>query len=212
MHPRASWLVALFAVPFGFVLDGASSAAHAKPPPWAPAHGYREKHHDDDRDERHEGHDRDHDRDRVWTGYSGRDYDDDYGIAAGRCNREAVGAVIGGVAGGVIANRVSNRDDRVVATILGAAVGALVGSRIGKNMDERDRACMGHALELGTTGRGVEWRGDGGRRYEMVPRDGRRIDARVCRDFDLRVYDEAGRRTTRRGTACQSRPGVWETR
>jgi Glycine zipper 2TM domain len=81
------------------------SEAYADPPPWAPAHGYRAKGKDKGK------------RTKYYVGYSGREYDGDYDIIRGRCDREKVGAVIGGVIGGVIGNEVANRDNRVVATI-----------------------------------------------------------------------------------------------
>ena len=43
--------------------------------------------------------------------------------------------------GAVIGAQVARHDDRVF--------GAVAGHAIGDSMDERDRACMGHALELG---------------------------------------------------------------
>ncbi|TCJ18142.1 hypothetical protein EZJ19_02570, partial [Parasulfuritortus cantonensis] len=60
----------------------------ADPPGQAPAHGWRKKH------------------DPYYMGYTGRKWDDDYGITLGRCNRDAVGAVLGGVVGGAIGSRV----------------------------------------------------------------------------------------------------------
>lgn len=204
-----------------FLLCLPAANVYADPPPWAPAHGWRDKHgdreeRDDDRDENHDE-DRDHDRgkhhrqrERYYTGYSGAEYDRDFGIPAGRCNRQEVGAVLGGVVGGVVGNQVGNRDNRVIATILGATVGALIGAKIGRDMDDRDRACFGHALELGTGGRRVYWTNESsGVRYDLVPLEGSRGGGSICRDFRLtstrgRVVDE------RQGRACQVRPGAWE--
>ena len=57
--------------------------AYADPPPWAPAHGWRKKH------------------DPYYTGYTGRQWDNDYGIiSAGQCNRQAIATVLGGVTNG----------------------------------------------------------------------------------------------------------------
>ena len=49
----------------------------ADPPGHAPAHGWRKK------------------NDPHYVGYTGRTWQDDYGIRSGRCNREAVGAAQG---------------------------------------------------------------------------------------------------------------------
>jgi len=185
-----------------------AAQAFADPPPWAPAHGWRDKH--DDEHEHEDEDEHEHERGRYYVGYSGAEYDRDFDINRGRCNREQVGAVLGGVVGGVIGNQVGNRDDRVVATIIGAAIGALVGAKIGRDMDDGDRACFGHALELGVTGRPVIWTNESNHvRYQLVPGDGSRDGGRVCRRFTLLAVD--GRdRVTRKGMACQTSRGVWE--
>jgi len=179
-----------------------TAPALADPPDWAPAHGYRNK-----EDGKHNGRKR---RQAYYVGYSGREYDRDFDIGSGRCDREKVGAVLGGVVGGVVGNRVADREDRVVATIIGAAIGALIGASVGRDMDERDRACLGQSLELGATGRPVRWSNPAnGVSYELVPLDGVRGEGRTCRNFTL-VSTAREHREERRGTACQASPGVWE--
>jgi len=176
-------------------------AAFADPPDHAPAYGWRNKH---DRDHGHDEHAR-------YRGYRGGEWDRDYGIRSGRCNREEVGAVLGGVVGGVVGSQVGSRDNRVVSTIIGAAVGALLGSRIGRSLDDGDRACMGHAFELGDPGRHVTWQNERtGVRYDLAPQGPSRLGA-ACRDFRLEASD-GHNRESRGGTACQVRPGVWEVR
>lgn len=179
-----------------------AAETYADPPPWAPAHGYRSDGKGKGKHRRGE---------RYYIGYSGREYHRDFDVVQGRCDREQVGAVLGGVVGGVVGNQVAERNDRTVATILGAAVGALIGAKIGRDMDDRDRACMGQALELGTSGRRVAWTNEStGVRYELMPADGRRGDGGpVCRDFTL-VTVAASERRRSDGRACQSRPGVWD--
>ena len=93
--------------------------------------------------------------------------------------------------------------------LAGAAIGAVIGREIGDEMDERDRACFGHALELLDDGRRVNW--DGGRQgiaYTLAP-DGRfERDGRVCRHFTLtRMLD--GRPLSRQGNACRYGEGDW---
>ena len=97
----------------------------------------------------------------ITQGKSGVVYVRDYGISSGRCNRDEIGAVIGGVTGAVIGSQVADREDRVVGMVVGGVLGAVLGHAIGDSMDDRDRACMGHALELGRPGVPVEWRHDG---------------------------------------------------
>lgn len=110
------------------------------PPRHASAHGYYK-----DKPAKHH------------KGKSGVIYERDYGIESGRCNRDEIGAVIGGVTG-------------AVGMVVGGVLGAVVGHTIGDRMDERDHACMGHALELGRAGVPVQWRHDG-RDYHFTPRD-----------------------------------------
>jgi surface antigen len=170
----------------------------AAPPPWAPAHGYRNKGKGNGP------------QTKFYVGYSGREYERDYDIVRGRCNREKVGAVIGAVVGGAIAHDAASRDNRVIATILGAAAGALVGAAIGKRMDERDRACWGHALELGTTARKIYWINEAnGVRYEVTPGNGSREAGRVCREYALLEISGSDRLNSS-GTACQVAPGEWQ--
>jgi surface antigen len=169
-----------------------SAAALADPPAHAPAHGWRKKH------------------DPYYVGYSGIEWEHDYGIRSGSCNRQAVATVIGGVVGAAIGSRVSEPDNRTIATIIGAAAGAFIGNRIGHKLDEADRGCFGHALEVGTSGQRVTWTNEStGVRYEMTPGADRERSGSACREFTLRAV--AGRESSsEHGVACQSRPGAWE--
>jgi len=144
----------------------------AKPPPWAPAHGYRAK----DKP--------------FYVGYTGHQWGHDYGIIGGRCNTDEILAVAGAVTGGIIGGKVASPEQRVVGVLIGAVLGGVIGSQIGDRLDERDRACIGHSLELARTGQTVRWTNpttglsyqvkpvsdlaDGCRQFELVRRDGRR--------------------------------------
>lgn len=168
-----------------------SASALAQPPAHAPAHGWRKK------------------QQNHYVGHSGRAWEQDYGIVSGRCNREAIGTVVGGVVGGVIASRVAE-ENRTVAILVGAAAGALLGNRIGNRLDEKDRSCFGHALEIGEAGQRVIWTNEStGVHYELLPGADRERDGASCRDFTMVAVD--GReRSSQRGLACQSQPGVWQ--
>ncbi len=114
--------------------------ALATPPSWAPAHGWRKK------------------NDPHYAGYSGRSWDDDFGVQSGRCNREDVGAVLGALAGGAIgAEAGPDGAGRAVAVVVGTVIGAAIGAEIGRRMDKADRSCAGHALELAREGQTVTW-------------------------------------------------------
>ncbi len=187
--------------PLAYVLAGTLLAgpALADPPHHAPAHGY----HKDDRHD--DGHERKrHDHDGHYRGNSGVVYAHDYGIASGRCNRDEIGAVIGGVTGAVVGSQVAGRDDRVVGMVVGGVIGAVLGHAIGDSMDERDRACMGHALELGRPGVPVVWK-HGGHRYDFTPQGEARGG---CRNATLAVDGRAPRRVL----ACPAGRGDWTFR
>jgi surface antigen len=165
--------------------------ALATPPPWAPAHGWRKKH------------------DPYYAGYSGRQYEADYGISRGNCNRDEIGAVLGGVAGGVIGAEVGKGDNRPVAIVLGTVVGAVIGAEIGRRMDDRDRSCIGQALELASANQTVTWSNPQERvSYQLTPlgANERRDDG--CRTFKLVAHGAFGL-SEGRTTACVDEQGIW---
>jgi len=167
-----------------------STSTIAQPPPHAPAHGWRAK-----QAARH-------------VGYSDSRWEHDYDIVSGRCNREAIATVVGGVVGGVIASRVAD-EHRAVATLIGAAAGALVGSRIGRRLDEADRSCIGHALEIGEPGRRVTWTHESTNvRYDLLPCADLTRNGASCREFTMGAVADR-QRSSRQGLACRSEPGVW---
>jgi surface antigen len=165
--------------------------ALADPPSHAPAHGWRKKH------------------DPYYVGYTGRHWNDDYGIRGGRCDRDRVGTVLGAVVGGAIGSTVGSGDSRLIAILAGATIGAVIGREIGRDMDRSDHACFGHSLELLDDGRRVYWDGArSGMRYTLTPDSRFERDGRVCRRFTL-VREFDGRRVTKRGSACRYGEGEW---
>jgi surface antigen len=164
--------------------------ALATPPPWAPAHGWRKKH------------------DPYYAGYSGRNWDQDYGVREGRCDRTAIGAVLGGIAGGAIGSQVGSPDNRAVAVIVGTVIGAAVGAEIGRRMDDADRSCTAHALELASTNQSVSWTNSkSGVTYKLTP-VAEEPDER-CRKFRLIATGAFGL-SEGRTTACATDSGVWK--
>lgn len=163
--------------------------AYADPPAHAPAHGWRRK------------------QAERYRGYTGEEWEHDYGVRSGRCNTDEILAVVGAVAGGVIGNRTASDGNRTVATILGAVIGGVLGAKLGDGIDDRDRACIGHTLELAAPGRSVTWRNpDSGVDYTVKPlRDLRG----GCREFELGARVD-GRREARPMRACRDERGAWE--
>jgi surface antigen len=173
------------------VFLGTSMAAIAAPPDHAPAHGWRKK------------------NDGRYVGHTGRDWERDYGIVAGSCDRDAIGAVLGGVAGGVIGSQIGEGSSRNVAIVVGTVLGAVVGHEIGERLDERDRACMGHALELAKEGSSVQWLNkSAGITYVLTPIGGKHQN-NACRSFKLKTTAK-GKSETRDARACRNGEGVWQ--
>jgi surface antigen len=164
------------------------------PPDWAPAHGWRKKN-----DPGYAG----------YNGYSGRTWDDDYGVRSGSCNRDTIGTVLGGVAGGVIGSQVGkDSDNRTVATVVGAVIGAAIGHEVGRRMDKTDRSCVGYALELANAGQNVKWTNPNTRvTYQLTPlAEAPREDG--CRRFRLIAHGTFGL-SEGRTIACPDARGVW---
>ena len=127
--------------------------------------------------------------DPYYVGYTGRHWTEDYGVRSGHCDRDQAGAAVGAVVGG--------------------AIGAVIGHEIGDNMDDKDRACFGHSLELLEDGRKVEWRGSTSDMvYALTPYGRFEREGRVCRKFTVvRILN--GRRVTKDGSACRYGEGDW---
>jgi surface antigen len=163
----------------------------AQPPDHAKAHGWRKK------------------NDPNYVGYTGKKWQRDYGVVAGRCNSAQVGAVLGGAAGAVIGAKVGGREDRPVAIILGTTIGAVIGAKIGQTIDDGDRGCMGHALELAGERKTVVWTNKmTGVTYRMTPTRNFKQGNEACREFTTAV--SAGKkRDSVKGVACRSGEGEW---
>lgn len=165
--------------------------ALATPPSWAPAHGWRKK------------------NDPGYAGYSGRQWERDYGVRSGRCDRSEIGAVLGGIAGGAIGAEAGKGEDRGAAIVLGTVIGAAIGYEIGRSMDVTDRSCVGHALELTEPGQTVTWTNLNTRvSYKLTPtEDAGRADG--CRKFRLIATGGFGL-SEGRTVACPRSDGTWD--
>lgn len=164
--------------------------AFAEPPPWAPAHGWRKK------------------NDPNYVGYTGKRWENDYGVIQGHCDTDKVGAVVGAVVGGAVGSRVSDRESRPVAILVGGLIGAVIGAKIGRSIDDADRGCMGHALELAGEHKTVAWKSRSGVSYELTPTRNLGDAKSPCREFTTRV--SSGRVTDAvKGVACRQSNGNW---
>jgi surface antigen len=166
-------------------------SAFADPPAHAPAHGWRKK------------------NDPYYVGYTGQRWERDFDISTGSCNRQEIATVVGAIAGGAIANRIAD-EHRTVATIVGVIAGAVIGNRIGRELDEADRGCFGHALEIAQAGQRVSWTNEAvGVRYELSPGNASPRHGASCREYTL-VTVSGRQRSSQSGVACQQQPGVWQ--
>ncbi len=164
--------------------------APADPPSWAPAHGWRKK------------------NDPNYVGYTGKKWDKDYGVIEGHCNTEEIGAVVGGAVGGAIGSKHGNDSNRPVAILVGTVIGAVVGAKIGRSIEDADRACMGHALELAGENQTVVWKNSAGVAYELTPTHNLGDKANPCREFVTKV--SSGRNADAvKGVACRQKNGDW---
>jgi hypothetical protein len=144
-------------------------------------------------------------------GHAGARWSTNQGIGAGHCDRDAIEA---------------------------PNTGLLLSTRLGGRLDERDRRCLGHVLELGTAGQQVGWTNATTRQAyavavsEYTPAGTGRVGARPgarerCRvllltTVGLGTGDDAGGAagagavagpgTTETLVACQANPGVWSIR
>jgi surface antigen len=191
MHTRRLPRAAAAALLAAAALAALPAPARGDPPPWAPAHGWRKK------------------NDPYYVGYTGKKWERDYGVLAGRCNREAVGAAIGAVAGAAVGSQVGKGSGRDIAILVGAVTGAIIGARFGRDIDQTDRACIGHALELAGDNKRVQWpAADGRTTYLLTPIRGYQRDGRACREFEL-TLSTGGSREIGRGEACRTGDGTW---
>ena len=185
-----------------------TSSAIADPPPWAPAHGYRDKH--------HHHHDEDDDNDgRVVVVQPppavvapAPAVAMPYGLAQNTCHRDLVGAAIGGAAGGLIGSNIGKSSGRTVATIGGVLVGAFVGGAIGRSMDEADQACVGQVLQYTPDQQTVVWQGPNQQGYWVTPMRSYSAGGRYCREYVSRsTYNGQVQVVT--SHACRGNDGAW---
>ena len=183
---RAGWPVA---APRSRAARRRPTAAGARaPPPWAPAHGYRQK---------------------YATGSGG--YKPPFGLDLGRCNRTLIGTVIGGVGGGVIGSQIGNGNGRTLAIIGGTILGAIVGAGVGDTMDNLDQNCVGQTLEHAPDGQTIKWNSPAANTdYQVTPtRSYQDANGRYCREYQTNATI-AGRTQKVYGTSCRQPDGSWK--
>lgn len=184
------------------------SNAYADPPPWAPAHGYRDKHkHGHDRDED----DDDDDERGVLVVPAQPVYVAPYGIAQGTCNRKLLGQVLGGATGAAIGSQIGRGNGNTAAILGGTILGVIVGGNIGQSMDRVDQGCVGQILEHASDGRQIAWTDPAnGGQYQVIPdKPYKNLNGQYCRKYLTNaVIDGYTRQVS--STACRQPNGVWQ--
>ncbi|MDY6948682.1 MAG: RT0821/Lpp0805 family surface protein [Pseudomonadota bacterium] len=170
----------------------ASVPALSDPPDHAKAHGWRKK------------------NDPRYVGYTGREWERDYGVREGSCNRKAIGTVVGAAVGGAIGSQIGDGAGRAVAIIVGSVLGGVIGRELGEELDEGDRGCIGHALELAEPGQAVRWSNERTHvSYLLTPLALSSKDSKNCRRFKLQASGGQKSKTSE-GRACRDGDGVWQ--
>jgi surface antigen len=99
--------------------------------------------------------------------------------------------------------------DRPVAIILGTTIGAVIGAKIGEDIDNSDRACIGHALELAGERKTIVWTNEStGVMYRLTPTRNLGGGRQLCREFKT-VVSSGKKRETVTGVACRRGEGEW---
>jgi len=192
-----------------FALAITAPPAVAEPPPWAPAHGWRDK-----QKGQYKGRGRGRKKwkqERTYAPEQPALYTPKVRIAEGTCNRELLGSILGGASGGYLGSKIGSGSGKLAATAAGAVIGLIVGGSIGRSMDRLDHACIGQVLEQAETGQRVRWTDpDSNTRYSVTPtRTWRSADNRYCRDYTSDVRMATGTQQVT-GTACRNPDGTWQ--
>jgi surface antigen len=83
----------------------------------------------------------------------------------------------------------------------------LIGAAIGQELDEADRGCVAHALEIGKDGQRItRVNSRAGVSYALVPSAGKKQEGRTCRSFVL-TATRGDNKSERHVNACQTRAG-----
>jgi len=191
-QPGKTALVCILALGFA-VVD--IVPVKADPPPWAPAHGYRNKHKNKNKGKN---------KTCVVAPVP-------FGIDTGKCNRELLGSVLGAAAGGAAGSQIGKGDGKLVAIAGGTIIGYLLGGAIGRSMDEVDQNCIGQIMEHAEDGQDIIWNNpQNGAVYEVSPeRTYQQNNGEYCREY-IAESDIGGKKQTTYGTACRQVDGSWK--
>jgi surface antigen len=90
----------------------------------------------------------------------------------------------------------------------------VIGSKIGQSIDDADRACMGHSLELAGKKDTVVWTNSTtGVTYRMTPTRNFHDGKEQCREFTTELSSSKNHKKEHiTGVACRRPGGEWDFR
>jgi surface antigen len=136
----------------------------------------------------------------YFLGAGDRKWLQDYGVVDGRCNRQAVEAVVN-------AGPTGPETPRNEVAVLR---GPLPPTRSRRALTDADRACLGHALELAPAGRAVYWADPAaGYSYRVTVLRGYSALGWPCREFAFEMTRGKQAPEIMRSRACRTEDGVW---
>jgi surface antigen len=130
-----------------------------------------------------------------YIGYTGVPWSKDYGVVQGRCNPAAAGEALGEKDG-----------PRTVAVVVSGSGG----DALTRTMDARDRACLGHTLELVRKGSTSAWsNGETGIGYRVTMSHDYVHEGLPCREYSAVVAGKDDKDSVK-GGACRRAEAKWE--
>lgn len=214
-------------------------AAVADPPDWAPAHGYRNKHHKQKHHkQKHHRYKRDYDegeddydarygdyRDRDWPRHAYRDNGpyphstsqrdelrtvDQPIFVNGECTPKKVTGVEAGAAlGSALGAKMGSGN--ALATVAGTIAGAMLGSKADASLTtSADEDCFRQVLERAPDQEQVAWDNDSSStHYELTPVRSYRRPGQTCRELVTAIERNGAVREVYQ-TACRHSDGRWQ--
>ena len=177
--------------------------AVADPPPWAPAHGYRDK----------KGKGKYKKKKRTYVQEA---YRLPPGLRNGWCQPDlfdprVVGALIGAAGGGYVGSTVGKGRGKLAATAIGTLVGAVIGHSVGDSLAQAEAVCFSQTFEHAPDRETIAWRGSqNGSQYQVTPQKTvKTASGEYCREYTAKAT-VGGKQVDTYGTACRQPDGSWK--
>lgn len=160
------------------------------PPPWAPARGYRERHHGS--------------------------YAFPTGLLGGRCRADlldgpTVGGLVGAAMGGLTGSQIGKGNGKLAATAVGTLVGFVLGQQVGHSLSRVEETCFTNTFEHVPDKQTIIWQDPNqGAQYQVTPvRTAQTDNGMYCREYQAKAT-VGGKASETYGTACRMPDGSWK--